>query len=85
MTDGWRRILYGLVAVLALIGVVAIGSFGLQLREDYQNFRKIVVWVAQKQALEQQQLQRQQQQRQQAPVPVPTTSAPVDAPAPAGK
>lgn len=60
-----KKIGYGLIVVMCLLGLYTLGAGIIQLREDYNNFRKIVVWVAQKQALEAQQAQRAQQQRQQ--------------------
>ncbi len=66
----------GLVGAAALIGLYAIGSFGVQLKTDYDNFKKIVIWVAQKQVQEAQAAQRaQQQQRAAAQAPTPTPPA----------
>ncbi len=41
------------VALVALIGVWTLCSAAIQLRTDYQNFRKMVIWVAQQQLKEQ--------------------------------
>lgn len=60
-----KKIGYALIVAMCLLGLYTLGSAVIQLREDYSNFRKIVVWVAQKQALDAQQAQRAQQQRQQ--------------------
>jgi hypothetical protein len=64
---------YGLLTVICLLGLYTLGSAALQAREDYSNFRKIVLWVAQKQAQEAEYAKRQAQQRpvQQAPTPAP--------------
>lgn len=69
-----KRIGGALVVVLALLGLYQAASFGVQLRTDYQNFKKIVVWVYQKQAQEEAARQRQQAQRA---VPTPAAPAPV--------
>jgi hypothetical protein len=64
---------YGLLTVICLLGLYTAGSAALQAREDYSNFRKIVLWVAQKQAQEAEYAKRQAQQRSvpQAPAPAP--------------
>jgi hypothetical protein len=78
--DQVKRFLAALFVAFGLIGVYAVGSGVLQLRTDYQNFKKIVVWVAQKQLQEEQARQRQlQTQQRQAPPAGPV--APSVAPA----
>jgi len=60
-----KKIAGAAVVIVALIGLYTLYSAGRQAVVDYQNFRKIVLWVAQKQNQEAQALQRQQQQRAQ--------------------
>ena len=58
---------YGLLTVVCLLGLYTLGSAALQAREDYSNFRKIVLWVAQKQQQEAEYAKRQAAQKQAAP------------------
>lgn len=63
----WRRHMarkagLAAVALVALIGVWTLYGAAVQLRTDYQNFRKMVIWVAQQQLKEQRALQAQQAQ-----------------------
>lgn len=60
-----KKLVAGLVIALTLIGMFTVYSVGRQLTVDYQNFRKMVIWVAQKQ---QEELARQRA-LQQAPKP----------------
>jgi hypothetical protein len=60
---------YGLGVVVFLLGLYTIGAGAIQAREDYGNFRKIVLWVAQKQAQEAEYVKRQAAKQQAAPVP----------------
>lgn len=62
------------VAAFAVLGLTVAVMSGWHLYTDHTNFDRMVIWVAQKQAIEQQQAQRaaqQRQQQQQAPVPAP--------------
>jgi hypothetical protein len=73
-----RRLGIAAVVALSLIGAYGVIGFARQLHTDYQNFRKIVVWVAQKQQQEEQARQRAMQQQQSlraAPQPVPQPTA----------
>jgi hypothetical protein len=75
-----KKFAWAAVGLFAVLGLLTVYSAGKQAVTDYQNFRKIVIWVYQKQAAEEQQRQRQlqqQQRAQQAPAPV---AAPVEAP-----
>lgn len=63
-----KRLLVALLVAFALVGVYQAGSFGAQLRTDYQNFKKIVTWVAIQQQREEAARQRAQRQ---APQPTP--------------
>jgi hypothetical protein len=62
---------YGLAVVVFLLGLYTLGVGVIQAREDYSNFRKIVLWVAQKQAQEAEYAKRQAQQRAAQPAPAP--------------
>ena len=66
---------YGLLVVICLLGLYTAGSAALQAREDYSNFRKIVLWVAQKQQQEAEYAKRQAAQK-------PVAQAPAQVPAP---
>ena len=85
-TAGWKKVL---VVALCVIGVLAIGSSVYRVyrdvqdfyairathwtQEDRENFKKIVVWIAQKQAQEAEYAKRQAAQRAAAPVaPAPS-------------
>lgn len=71
-----RKFAISLFVVFSLLGLYSTYDAGQQLVIDYQNFKKIVLWVAQKQALEEQQRQRQQQQAAAKPAPVAPAPAP---------
>ncbi len=66
-----RKIGYGLGVVVFLVGLYTLGSAAVQAREDYSNFRKMVLWVAQKQAQEAEYAKRQAAQRATALAPNP--------------
>jgi len=66
-TSVGKKLAQALVVALCLVGLYSLYGAVRQAREDYTNFRKIVVWVYQKQAQEEAARQRQAQQRQQAP------------------
>lgn len=70
-----KRIGIAAVVALSFLGCVLLWNVGWQVREDYQNFRRIVQWVAIKQQQEQEYLKRQQAQRAQAPAPTTGTEA----------
>lgn len=70
-----KKVGIALVVVFSLLGCYSAYSFGRQLVTDYQNFRKIVIWVAQKQQQEEFARQRAQQQPQ-APVTPPAAADP---------
>jgi Sec-independent protein translocase protein TatA len=75
-----KKIAGAAVVIVALIGLYTLYSAGRQAVVDYQNFRKIVLWVAQKQNQEAQALQRQQQQQQQRAQQQAAPSAPAAVP-----
>jgi nitrate reductase gamma subunit len=62
---------YGLLTIVVLLGLYTTYSGAMQAREDYSNFRKIVLWVAQKQAQEAEYAKRQAAKQAQAPMPAP--------------
>lgn len=61
----------GLFVAVFLFGLYALSGVVSQAREDYQNFRKIVTWVALKQQQEDIARQRQLQARPIAPASAP--------------
>jgi hypothetical protein len=72
MADGQtvgKRVVQGVVVALCLVGLYGVYGAFVQAREDYSNFRKIVIWVYQKQAQEAEYLKRQAAQK--PPVPQP--------------
>jgi hypothetical protein len=75
-----KKFVVSIVVVFSLLGAYSAFAAGQQLVVDYQNFKKIVLWVAQKQALEEQQRQRQQQQAAKPIAPAPAPAAPAEPP-----
>jgi hypothetical protein len=70
-----KMIGYGLLTVVFVLGLYTVYAGGMQLREDYSNFRKIVQWVAQKQQQEAEYAKRQAAKQAQAPAPAPAPVA----------
>lgn len=76
-----KKVAGAAVVLAALIGVYTLFGAAAQLRTDYQNFRRMVIWVAQKQAQEEQARQRQEQQRAAPATNVTPTPTPALEPA----